>query len=123
MGIVKKKRTWLSFITLVFLLSLPVPTRAWSGKVVSVSDGDTITVLRAYKQVKIRLYGINCPERGQAFGNEAKQFTSYMVFEKVVEVHRMDTDRYGLTVALVSVDQQLLNKELVKAGLAWVYDY
>jgi endonuclease YncB( thermonuclease family) len=45
-----------------------------------------------------------------------------MVFSKVVEVHRMDTDRYGRTVALVSVDKQLLNKELVKAGLAWVYD-
>jgi endonuclease YncB( thermonuclease family) len=52
----------------------------------------------------------------------AKQFTSDIIFGRVVEVHRMDTDRYGLTVALVSVDKQLLNRELVKAGLAWVYD-
>jgi micrococcal nuclease len=72
--------------------------------------------------VKIRLYGIDCPEGGQAFSKKAKQFTSKMVYRKVVEVHRMDTDRYGRTVALVSVDKQLLNKELVKAGLAWVYD-
>ena len=71
---------------------------------------------------KIRLDGIDTPERGQAFGKKAKQFTSDMVFGEVVEVHRMDTDRSGRTVALVSVDKQLLTKELVKAGVAWVYD-
>lgn len=120
----KKRRTRISFITLVFLLSLPVHIWAWSGEVVSITDGDTITVLnsKAQKNVKIWLYGIDTPEKGQAFGKKAKQFTSKMVFGKAVEVHRMDTDRYGRTVALVSVDKQLLNKELVKAGLAWVYD-
>ena len=120
----KKRRTRISFITLVFLLSLPVHIWAWSGEVVSITDGDTITVLnsKAQKNVKIWLYGIDTPEKGQAFGKKAKQFTSKMVFGKVVEIHRMDTDRYGRTVALVSVDKQLLNKELVKAGLAWVYD-
>jgi micrococcal nuclease len=121
-GIMKKRRTRISFITLVFLLSLPVHTWAWSGEVVGITDGDTITVLRDKEQVRIRLYGIDCSEGGQAFGKKAKQFTSKMVYRKVVEVHRMDTDRYGRTVALVSVGQQLLNKELVKAGLAWVYD-
>ena len=120
----KKRRTWISFITIVFLLSLPVHTWAWSGEVVGITDGDTINVLnsKTLKEMKIRLYGIDCPEGGQAFSKRAKQFTSKMVFGKVVEVHLMDTDRYGLTVALVSVDKQLLNKELVKAGLAWVYD-
>ena len=120
----KKRRTWISFITLLFLLSLPVHTWAWSGEVVGVTDGDMITVLhsKTLKDVKIRLYGIDCPEGGQAFSKRAKQFTSKMVFGKVVEVHQMDTDRYGRIVALISVDKQLLNKELVKAGLAWVYD-
>jgi endonuclease YncB( thermonuclease family) len=120
----KKRRTRISFITLVFLLSLPVHTWAWSGEVVGITDGDTITVLNSetMKDMKIRLYGIDTPERGQAFSKKAKQFTSKLVYGKVVEVHRMDTDRYGRTVALVSVDKQLLNKELVKAGLAWVYD-
>jgi len=113
-------------LLLSLLLSLPLTfpclSWAWSGKVVGVADGDTITVLRDKEQVRIRLYGIDTPEKGQAFGKKAKQFTSRMVFGKVVEVHQMDTDRYGRTVALVSVDKQLLNKELVKAGLAWVYD-
>ena len=113
-------KAWLSI--LIFLLTFPCLAFAWSGKVVGIADGDTITVLRDKEQVRIRLYGIDTPERGQAFGKKAKQFTSKMVFGKVVEVHRMDTDRYGRTVALVSADKQLLNKELVKAGLAWVYD-
>jgi len=91
--------------------------------VVGVSDGDTIKVMRAHKEVKVRLYGIDCPEKGQPFTRKAKQFTSDMVFGKIVEVHRMDTDRYGRTVALVAVDKQLLNEELVKTGYAWVYDY
>jgi len=91
--------------------------------VVGVTDGDTIKVMRAHKEVKVRLYGIDCPERGQPFSRKAKEFTSDMVFGKIVEVHRMDTDRYGRTVALVAVDEQLLNEELVKAGYAWVYDF
>ena len=117
-----KRRNSFSLLVLTFLLTIPCLSWAWSGKVVGVAYGDTITVLRDKEQVRIRLYGIDTPEKGQTFGKKAKQFTSDMVFEKVVEVHQMDTDRYGRTVALVSVDKQLLNKELVKAGLAWVYD-
>jgi endonuclease YncB( thermonuclease family) len=112
------------YILVAMLVATPSLTWAWSGEVVGITDGDTITVLnsKTLKDVKIRLYGIDTPERGQAFGKKAKQFTSSMVFGKVVEVTVMATDRYGRTVALVSVDKQLLNKELVKAGLAWVYD-
>jgi endonuclease YncB( thermonuclease family) len=118
-----KNKAWFLSLVLIFLLTFPCLAWAWSGMVVGVTDGDTIKVMGSHnKQVKIRLYGIDTPERGQAFGKKAKQFTSNMVFGKVVEVHQMDTDRYGRTVALVSVDKQLLNKELVKAGLAWVYD-
>lgn len=119
----KKGRTWISFITLVLLLSLPVTSRAWSGEVVGISDGDTITVLnsKTLKDVKIRLYGIDTPERGQAFSKKARQFTSKLVYGKVVEVKVMDTDRYGRTVAMIYADKTLLNEELVKAGLAWVY--
>ena len=119
----KKSRTWISFITLVFLLSLPVHTWAWSGEVVGITDGDTITVLNSKTQedVKIRLYGIDTPERGQAFGKKAKQFTSDMVFGRLVEVEPVDIDRYGRTVALVTVFQRLVNEELANAGFAWVY--
>ena len=110
-----------AFILSLVLILLPSFSCAFSGKVVGVADGDTITVLRDKEQVKIRLYGIDCPEKGQAFGKRAKQFTSKMVFGKVVEVKVVDTDRYGRTVALVAVNKQILNEELLKAGYAWVY--
>ena len=110
------------WLTVVFFLVLPCPAWAWYGKVVGVADGDTITVLRDKQPQKIRLYGIDCPEKRQPFGNRAKQFTSDMVFGKAVEVDPVDTDRYGRTVAFVVVGNRLLNEELIRSGLAWVYD-
>jgi endonuclease YncB( thermonuclease family) len=111
---------YLQYTVLTLIIMLPCLAWAWSGKVFGVSDGDTIKVMRAHKEVKIRLYGIDCPERSQPFTRKAKQFTSDMVFGKIVEVHRMDTDRCGRTLALLAVDKQLLNEELIKSGYAWV---
>ena len=123
------RKTWFLFLFIIFLLTFPCFAQAFSGKVIGVAGGDTVIVLRkkegfmGYLQtpVNIRLYGIDTPERGQAFGKKAKQFTSEMVYKKTVQVTEVTTDRYGRTVALVAVDKQLLNEELVKAGLAWVY--
>ncbi len=71
---------------------------------------------------RIRLHGIDCPEKRQAFGNRAKQFTSKLVFGNTVTVQVMDRDRYGRTVGVVLLpDGRSLNHELVRAGLAWMY--
>jgi hypothetical protein len=88
---------------------------------VGVSDGDTITVIHRGKGEKIRLYGTDCPEKKQAFGKRAKQFTSNMVFGKTVEVRPVTTDRYGRTIAWVYENGDCLNAELLEAGLAWHY--
>ena len=56
-----------------------------------------------------------------SFGTKAKQFTSEMVFGKIVEVESIEQDRYGRTVGLVKIDGKILNEELIKAGMAWVY--
>ena len=101
---------------------LPSTAWSWTGRVVDVTSGEVITVLRDGKNEEVLLYGIDCPEEGQPFSQQAKQFTSEVVFGKAVEVYRLDTDRRGRTVALVSMDKSLLNEELVKAGLAWVYN-
>lgn len=109
-------------ILFVVTLLAPFPTFAWSGKCVGIQDGDTITVLKDGKdQVRIRFHGIDCPERGQAFGNRARQFTSEMVFKKIVEIKPTDVDRYGRIVAWVFVDEKCVNEELLKAGLARHY--
>ena len=114
--------TLIPFCFAALYMIMPCPAWAWRGRVVDVAAGETMTVLKNGKSVEVLLYGIDCPEEGQPFSKQAMQFTSKMVLGKVVEVHRMDTDRHGRTVALLSVDKSLLNEELVKAGLAWVYN-
>lgn len=104
---------------------LELPT--FDAKVVGISDGDTIRVLRKTKdgtldEVKVRLHGIDCPETGQPFGSVAKKATSALVFDHVVTVVAVDTDRYGRTVATVLFDEgKNLNHELVRQGMAWWY--
>ena len=88
---------------------------------VGISDGDTIEVLHEGKAEKIRLYGIDCPEDHQDFSHKAKQFTSDMVFGKTVDVKKMDTDRYGRTVGIVSIGGKTVNEELLKSGMAWFF--
>ena len=92
------------------------------GKVVHIADGDTITVLQNNIQHKIRLYGIDCPEKSQDFGNRAKQVLSEQVFDKQVQVTQKDIDRYGRVVGMVYVGNTCVNEEIIKAGLAWVYN-
>jgi endonuclease YncB( thermonuclease family) len=98
------------------------PVAEFSGKVIGVSDGDTITVLRERSPVKIRLHGIDCPETGQDFGARAKSFTSELGFGEIVTVRPVGVDRYRRTVAeVVLPDGRLLNREIVRAGYAWWY--
>ncbi len=74
------------------------------------------------KGERIRLHGIDCPEKRQAFGKRAKQFTSTLVFGRTATVQVMDRDRYGRTVGEVLLpDGRSLNRELVRAGFAWMY--
>ena len=92
----------------------------FTARVVGVSDGDTITVLDGTTQVKVRLNGIDCPEKGQPFGARAKQLTSELGFGKSVTVCPSGADRYGRTLGeVVLPDGRVLNRELVEAGMAW----
>lgn len=94
----------------------------FSGKVVAVTDGDTVKVMNEGKAEKIRLYGIDCPEKKQAFGQRAKQFASDLAFGKTVKVMEKGRDRYGRTIGEVILeDGRSLNRELVRAGFSWWY--
>ena len=116
-----KRQVLLSFLPLILLVTSPCLSSAFSGKVIRVADGDTITVLRDKEQVRIRLYGIDCPEKGQPYSKRAKNFTSKIVFGENVRVERITEDRYGLTVGMVFLGGLHLNEELIAVGLAWVY--
>ncbi|MFO7762029.1 MAG: thermonuclease family protein [Thermodesulfobacteriota bacterium] len=87
---------------------------AWQGKVIKVTDGDTIEALRSGQPVKVRLYGIDTPEKSQWYGQNAKTFTSAQVMGKKVEVEPVDTDGYGRTVGIVSIGNLNLSRHLVE---------
>jgi endonuclease YncB( thermonuclease family) len=117
-----------AILLVIFCLAIASPTRAadhaqFTAPVISVTDGVTLTVLTKDKQQsKIRLYGIDCQERGREFWSRAKETTSGAVFGKNVTVQTMDAeDRYGRTVAVVFMPGgKSLNEHLVREGLAWV---
>lgn len=96
-----------------------------SGKVVSITDGDTLIVRESpTKSVTVRLIHIDAPERGQAFGTRARQTLSEMAYGKEAEVAGISKDRYGRTLGELFVDGKSINLELVRQGMAWAYvDY
>ena len=99
------------------------PTHAdFTAPVVSVLDGDTIEVLHNTHPERIRLSGIDCPEKGQAFGTRAKRAASALMFGKDVMLHTHGQDKYRRTLAdVVLEDGTKVNHELVKQGWCWWY--
>lgn len=92
------------------------------GKVVSVTDGDTIKVLTVDKTLyKIRLNCIDAPEKSQAFGKKSKSNLSKLVAGKTVDVHYKKKDRYGRILGTIFVDNDDMNIRQIEDGFAWVY--
>lgn len=110
-----------SFVFILGLVLFSVAAaKGETYRVVGVSDGDTLTALdESKRQIKVRLAGIDAPERGQDFSNRAKQNLSRMVFGKQVTLEGGKIDRYGRLVAKVVVGGVDANLEQIKAGLAW----
>jgi endonuclease YncB( thermonuclease family) len=93
-----------------------------TGEVVALSDGDTVTVLDIEKtQHKVRLAGIDAPEKRQAFGERSKQNLAAMVFRKQVTVEWQKSDRYGRIVGKVLVGGADVCLAQLRAGMAWHY--
>lgn len=91
------------------------------GRVVHVADGDTVTLLVDDRQVKIRLVGIDAPERRQPFGTVAGDRLKELVHGKFVVVQPCGLDRYGRTLGVVWVDGFDVNEVMISEGLAWRY--
>ena len=109
------------FLLLIFLLlTAVINAQTYTGKIVGVRDGDTVVMLINNKEQTIRLAHIDCPERNQPFGYKAKLFVSERVYRKDVKIVIADRpDRNGRWIAEVFYNNQNLNKELVRNGLAW----
>src|SRR5436190_6272746 len=111
-----------SAATLLTFCALANAAESFSGPVVGIMDGDTIKVMRDGVAVSVRLDGIDCPEKKQPFGTRAKQFTGDLVSNETVKVVQKGTDRYRRIIGEVVLrDGRVLNEELLRAGLAWVF--
>ena len=93
----------------------------FAGRVLDVTDGDTVIVARGRGQVTVRLFGIDAPEGDQPFGREATALLSQRVLGKVIDVDMKDVDTYGRLVASISLESSDIGEELVRAGAAWHY--
>lgn len=95
----------------------------FAGKVIAVSDGDTIKVLRDKVPQTVRLTFVDCPEKKQAFGTAAREYTAALCFNRNVQVRELGKDRYNRSLGeVVLPDKRVLNYELVRSGYAWWYE-
>ena len=94
---------------------------AFVGKVVSIHDGDTITVLQNKQKIKVRLFGIDAPEKKQDYGQRSKQFLASLIAGQIVEVEPKGKDRYKRTLGIIHFKGQDINAEIVLNGYAWAY--
>jgi endonuclease YncB( thermonuclease family) len=109
-------------VALLLALACTANAETITGRVVGVADGDTITVLDADKmQHKIRLAGIDAPEKKQPFGNRSKASLSELAFDKTVDVETSKRDRYGRQIGKVLVNGRDVNLVQVERGIAWFY--
>ncbi|CAG9931459.1 thermonuclease family protein [Candidatus Nitrotoga arctica] len=113
----------IGLVTVLFLLGTLNAAYAeeFSAKVIVVIDGDTVLILRGNKQIKVRLAGIDAPEKMQAFGENSTQSLAELVLHKQVRVDSQAMDSYGRMVAQIKVDELNVNYEQVQRGMAWAY--
>ena len=114
------------FLSILVIFPLLLSAQLLKGKAVKITDGDTFTLLvDGHEQVRIRIDGIDAPEKGQAFGNRAKEYLSGMIWGKELTVKVSKKDKYGRSIGKISTPEiKEVGLEMIKAGLAWQYrDY
>nr|DAP02207.1 MAG TPA: nuclease-like protein [Caudoviricetes sp.] len=108
-------------VRLLLILTPLISLTAEQSKVIKISDGDTITVLSGKEQTKVRLYGIDAPEKKQDYGQRSKQFLASLIAGQVVEVEPKGKDRYKRTLGIIYYKGQNIDAQMVLNGYAWAY--
>lgn len=94
------------------------------GKVIRIADGDSFTLLTPDKQqIRVRLLGIDAPERGQKYYRKSRKLLADLIFRRQIRVYYDEMDRYGRILGIAFVDTLRVNDEMVRRGLAWQYRY
>lgn len=94
---------------------------SFEAQVIRVTDGDTLSVRAGDRNFRVRLHGVDAPERGQAYGTKARDFLAELVAGQAATLRVMDVDRYGRLIALVFIGATQVNLELLRSGMAWHY--
>ena len=105
----------------LLLVVHPVCATELVGQVVSIQDGDTLTVLVERNQIRVRLVDIDAPEKAQPFGSRSRQSLSTMCVGRSAVVNSRGKDRFGRTLGQVSCSGIDANAEQVRRGMAWVF--
>jgi endonuclease YncB( thermonuclease family) len=115
-------RTALLLSIVPAILQVSARAAEFTGKVVHIANGDTLTVLDDDKvEHKVRMHGIDAPERGQAFGTKAREALSEKVYKSTVRVVWKEKDQYGWIVGDVFLGNRHINTEMTRDGFAWWY--
>ncbi|WP_255490576.1 thermonuclease family protein [Dysgonomonas sp. 511] len=111
-------------LSLCLLSSCQPQGEGLMGEVVSVADGDTMTIQTSDgRRIKVRLEGIDAPERGQDYGTKARNHLNDLCYGKRVMIDHKGEDQYGRVLGVVYLGDLNVNEEMVRVGLAWYYSY
>ncbi len=91
-------------------------------KVLYVSDGDTVVIDDNGEKRKLRLYGIDAPEKAQEYGLESKEFLLNKIRNKKISVSFRSKDRYGRDISIIHIENENINELMVREGYAWWYE-
>lgn len=108
-------------VAFLSLFLFPYCCDAWPARVVNIKDSDIIEVIYNKKRLTIHLYGIDCPEKSQPYGNSTIRLLSKKMRGKKVEIAPVLTDQQGRVMAMIYIGDECVNETLIKKGLAWVY--
>ena len=107
----------------IFIFYLSIIAVAVSGKVIRVSDGDTILIQSGSQKIRVRMYGIDAPELKQKYGEESKKYLEKRIMDKNVDIKVINQDQYGRKVGKVFYKNKDINLEMLETGNAWFYEY
>ncbi len=108
-------------LALFLLLPLPLLAYPWTGKVVAIHDGDTLTALQRGRAIRLRLNAVDAPELHQPYGQQSRTSLSSLCYGRYATIEPEERDKYGRVVARVKCGGLDVNAEQIRRGMAWHY--
>lgn len=110
-------------VTLFALVALNAQAESFEAKVLAVMDGDTVFVKSGPFKAKLRLVNVDAPEKDQPYGKQSQESLQSLIGGKVIHVESKAVDKFGRTIALISIGDINVNEEQVRRGMAWAYSH